>query len=156
MNIRKAGIIFIAALGVIAASASYAQGRGGGQGHGQAPSQMRDSARQDNIRRDMEGMRARAEERRREAEARRAEAEEKRAEAEARHAEANGRGEDARAEHDRSAQARAEHPPNEHAAPDAFLAEENALNAELREQRKGLRAENRGDRGPDDDGGDDD
>ena len=159
MNIRKTGIIVIAALGVIAASASFAQGRSGGQDRGQAPSQMRDSARQDSMRRDIEDMRARSEERRLEAEARRAEAESKRAEAEAARAEGetnSQHGEDARAEHDRSVQVRIDHPPNEHAAPEAFLAEENALNAELREQRKDLRAENRGDRGPDDDGGDDD
>ncbi len=152
MNIGKTGIILIAALGVIAASASYAQGRGGGQGRGQAPSQMRDSARQDSMRRDMEDMRARSEQRRLEADARRVEAEAKRAEAEAN----RQNGEDARAVHDRSAEMRAAHAPNEHAAPEAFLAEENALNAELREQRKDLRAENRGDRGPEDDGGDDD
>ena len=153
MNIRKIGIIVIAAVGVIAASASYAQGRSGGQGRGQAPSQMRDSARQDSMRRDMEDMRARSEERRLEAEARRAEAEAKRAAAETN----RQNGEDARAEHERSVQARIDHPPNEHAAPEAFLAEENALNAELREQRKDLRAANRGEeRGPDDDGGDDD
>ena len=72
-------------------------------------------------------------------------------------AKANSGGEEARAGHDRSAEMRAEHPPNENAAPEAFLAEENALNAELREQRKNMRAENRGDdRGPDEDGGDDD
>ncbi len=158
MNIRKIGIIVIAAFGVIATSASYAQGRSGGQGRGQAPSQMRDSARQNSVRRDTEDMRARSAERRREAETKRAEAEARHVEAEARRAEAkaNGRGDDARAEHDRSTEARAEHPPNEHAALEAFLAEENALNAELRGQRKDMRAENRGDRGPDDDGGDDD
>ncbi len=159
MNIRKTGIIVIAAVGVIAASASYAQGRSGGQGRGQAPSQMRDSARQDSMRRDMEDMRARSEQRRLEAEASRAEAVAKRAEAEAARAEGEANrqnGEDARAAHDRSAEMRAAHPPNEHAAAEAFLAEENALNAELREQRKDLRGENRGDRGPEDDGGDDD
>ncbi len=152
MNIRKTGIILIAALGVITTSASYAQGRSGGQGRGQAPSQMRDSARQNSMRREMEDMRARSEERRREAETKRAEAEAARVEGEANWQQ----GEDARAEHDRSAEARAEHPPNEHAALEAFLAEENALNAELRGQRKDMRAENRGDRGPDDDGGDND
>ncbi len=158
MSIRKTGIIVVVAVGVFAASASYAQGRSGGQDRGQAPSQMRDSARQDSIRRDMKDMRARSEERRREAEAKKAEAEARHEEAEARRAaaEANSRGEDSRAEHDRSAEARAEHPPNEQAAPEAFLAEENALNAELAERRKDLRAENRGDRGPDDDSGDDD
>ena len=158
MSIRKTGIIVVVAVGVFAASASYAQGRSGGQDRGQAPSQMRDSARQDSMRRDMKDMRARSEERRREAEAKKAEAEARHEEAEARRAaaEANSRGEDSRAEHDRSAEARAEHPPNEQAAPEAFLAEENALNAELREQRKDLRAENRGDRGPEDDGGNDD
>ncbi len=158
MSIRKTGIIVVVAVGVFAASASYAQGRSGGQDRGQAPSQMRDSARQDSMRRDMKDMRARSEERRREAEAKKAEAETRHEEAEARRAaaEANSRGEDSRAEHGRSAEARAEHPPNEQAAPEAFLAEENALNAELAERRKELPAENRGGRGPDDDSGDDD
>ena len=158
MSIRKTGIIVVVAVGVFAASVSYAQGRSGGQDRGQAPSQMRDSARQDSMRRDMKDMRARSEERRHEAEAKKAEAEARHEEAEARRAaaEANSRGEDSRAEHGRSTEARAEHPPNEQAAPEAFLAEENALNAELAERRKDLPAENRGGRGPDDDSGDDD
>ncbi|MCH9025638.1 MAG: hypothetical protein IIA05_00800 [Proteobacteria bacterium] len=165
MSIMKTGIIAIAVFGVIAASASYAQGRSGGQGRGQTPSQMRDSAYQDSVRRDLEDMRARAAERRREAEAARAADDTRRAEAEAGHAaaqarhaaaETHSRGENASAEHERSASSRAEHPPNEQAAPEAFMAEENALNAELRKQRKDLRAENRGGHAPDDDGGNDD
>ena len=48
----------------------------------------------------------------------------------------------------RSAEARAENPPNEHAADEAFLAEENAENQELREERRELQGDNRGERGP--------
>lgn len=48
---------------------------------------------------------------------------------------------------------RAKHPPNEDAADDAFVAEDNAVNQELRDERRNLRGDNRGDHGSDAEGG---
>ncbi len=49
--------------------------------------------------------------------------------------------------HNRSAEARAEHAPDEHAADEARLADKNSANKDRREQRRELRAKNRGDHG---------
>lgn len=49
--------------------------------------------------------------------------------------------------HNKSEEKRAAHPPNEHAADEAFLAEQNAGNKDLRDQRKDLKGKNRGDHG---------
>lgn len=60
--------------------------------------------------------------------------------------------------HNASEQARTEHAPGEergpnveHAAPEAFIAEGNAENQNLREERRDLQGDNRGDHGPDSD-----
>ena len=151
MNIRKAGIIVIAALGVVAASASYAQSPGTPQPRKSNQAVERDAENTNRRKQTDINMRLQAEERRRQAETRRAEEEARRVEAEA-----SSRDEEARAERERSAETPAEQPPNEHPASAALLPEEDAQNAELREQHKDMREENRDDRGPVDDGGDDD
>lgn len=122
-----------------------AQGRpgGAGQGAGSRPSmgQQRHMGA---------SMRQQAEMRRQEAEARRLVAEAKRQEAEARKAEAEAK-RAAGAEHNRSEDMRELHPPDEHAADEAFLAEANAENQNLRDERPDLRGDNRGDHGRDSD-----
>jgi len=77
-------------------------------------------------------------------EARRQEMEARRAAAQARSQEAQRKRQEAEA-NNRSAEARAEHPPSEKAAAEAVLAEQNAENQELRDGRKDLKEENRGD-----------
>ena len=86
-------------------------------------------------------MRQQAEMRRQEAEAKQQEAEARLAEAEAKRAAAK--------EHNQSEDMRDEHPPNEHAAVEALLAEENAENQNLRDERPDLQRDNRGDHGHD-------
>jgi hypothetical protein len=83
-----------------------------------------------------ETRRVTAEALRREAGANRVESETRRAAAQARReaAQANNRSEDARAAH----------PPNEKAAEEAFLAEQNADKKNLRAERRALRRANRG------------
>jgi hypothetical protein len=49
--------------------------------------------------------------------------------------------------HNRSAEARAEHAPNEHAADEATLADQNSKNKDKRSERRALKGENRGDHG---------
>lgn len=90
---------------------------------------------------DMMSMRQQAEMRRQEAEARRQAADARRLEAEQRRAEAEA--------NNRSEDAQAEHPPNEHAAIEAFAAEGNAENQNLRDERPDLRGDNRDGHGED-------
>ena len=45
--------------------------------------------------------------------------------------------------HNRSTEARAQHPPDEHAADEARLAEKNSANKDRREERRALREKNR-------------
>ena len=52
-------------------------------------------------------------------------------------------------ENSKREEARAGHEPDEHAAPQAFEAADNAANRELRHERPELQQENRGDHGPD-------
>jgi hypothetical protein len=116
-------------IGLLAISlGAHAQGRGPGG----APSQS--AGQRPAISSQIETGRMTAEARRQEAEARRLQAEARRQEAQARRqaAEANNQSE----------AARAAHPPNEHAADQAFSAEANAENADRREQRRALRREN--------------
>ena len=96
--------------------------------------------------RDSTMMRQQAEMRRQEAEARRQTAEAQRLEAERRKAEAEAKRAEGEA-HNRSEEARAEHPPNEHAAIEAIIAEGNADNQEVRDERSDLRGESRGEHG---------
>ncbi len=136
----SATLVFLLALSM----SVYAQGHrpvGAGSGAGNRPSMSQHRDRPD-------VMRQQSEMRRQEAEARRLAAEAKRQEAVARQAEAEAR-RAAAEEHNRSEEARAEHPPNEHAADEAFLAEENAENQNLRDERPDLRGDNRGDHGRD-------
>ena len=120
------------------------QGRAPGGPSTTRPSTTRPS---DFGRSSMEARRAEAAARRAEAEARRGQAETRRAEAEQRRLEAQRRREEAAA-NNQSATARVDHPPNENAAAEAFLAEQNAENQDLRDERAELREENRGERGP--------
>ena len=127
----------------------YAQGRSGGgpsQGASNRPSISQHHDRANVMRQQSEMRRQEAEASRLVAEANRQEAEARKADAEAKRAAAE--------EHNQSEEVRAEHPPNEHAADEAFLAEENAENQNLRDARPDLQGDNRGDHGHD--SGDDD
>ena len=123
----------------------YAQGHrpvGAGAGAGNRPSMSQHRDRPDTMRQQSEMRRQEAEARRLAAEANRQEADARQAEAEARRAAAE--------EHNRSEEARAEHPPNEHAADEAFRAELNADdNLALRDDRPTLGGENRREHGVD-------
>ena len=122
----------------------YAQGKrpgGAGSGASNRPSMSQHRDRADTMRQQAEMRRQEAEARRLVAEAKRQEADAQKAEAEAKRA--------AGEEHNRSEDMRELHPPNEHAADEAFLAEENAENQNLRDERPDLRGDNRGDHGRD-------
>ena len=122
-----------------------AQGRpgGAGQGAGSRPSMGQQRHMGASMRQQDEMRRQEAQARRQAAAAKRQESETRRAEAEAKRAEAE--------ENNRSEEARAEHPPDEHAADEAFLAEANAENQNLRDERPDLRGDNRGGHGRDSD-----
>lgn len=66
--------------------------------------------------------------------------------ADTKRAEADAKREAAKAKN-KSEDARAAHPPNEHAADEAFLAEQNADNKDQRDQRRDSKSENRADHG---------
>lgn len=80
------------------------------------------------------------------AEARRQHTEARRAAAEARREEAQRKRQEAQARN-KSDEARAKHPPNQQAASEAFLADQNAENQTLRDERKQTKEKNRGDHG---------
>ena len=120
-----------------------AQGKRPDSGHGAAnrPLTSQHRNRSDSMRQQAEIRRQQAAVRRQAAEARREVAEARKAEAEAKRIAAE--------EHNRSEQAREDHPPNENASVEAFLAEANAENQNLRDQRPNLRADNRNNHGHD-------
>ena len=124
-----------------------AQGRNpsGGAGAGNRPSMGQQQ--------DMRSMRQQSELRRQESEIRRQATETRRQEAELRKAEAENK-RIAAEENNRSEESRTEHPPNGHAADEAFLAEENAESQNLRDERPDLRGDNRGDHGAETDNDD--
>jgi hypothetical protein len=127
---------------LLASSLSQAQGRRPSGAGAQGPSPR------PTLSQPLESGRFEADSRRLQADSRRLEAEQQRLDAEQRRLEAEQK-RLAAAENDRSDDSRAEHPPNDHAADEASAAEDNALNADLREERAERQGDNRGDRGPD-------